>query len=291
MSRAGRPSAKRNVVTPARPGGVPRRRAAFVLAVAVPLVVVVALVATAWTVLRDRSNGVGAAGTKSAQGKVTPLTDEQTGRLSQVLSKNYEGKGATFTVVAPVSAGMTLRLAGEVDWVRHLGHAAVTWEGNPAPGRVVEVYWSEREVLEHLPGLDTALTAAGKRSATWASRAVDTKTYALDRVIELVTKLASQQRDNPTLLQQHAGTGWLCADTLRDTKVDVFAYSAQVRHWVGVDDGRLLRVEADIGGFPQATVVDLLAAGAQTVRGPRTADVVAIDQIKDVYERLNPPPR
>ena len=287
MSRAGRPSAKRNVPAPAPSSRAPRRRFRVVAAAIGMLVAVLLLV----VFVRTRGGNDGASGSRPAARTVTPLTDEQAGRLSQVLSKNYEGKGATFTVAAPVSAGMTLRLAGEVDWVRHLGHAAVTWEGNPALGRVVEVYWSQSEVLEHLPGLDTALTAAGKRAATWTSRPVDTKTYALDRVIELVTKLASQQRDNPTLLQQHVGTGWLRADTLRDAKVDVFAYSAQVRHWVGVDDGRLLRVEADIGGFPQSTVVDLLAAGAQTVRGPRTSDVVAIDQVKDVYERLNPPPR
>ena len=286
MSRTGRPSAKRNVVAQARSGRASGRRRWVVLAAFGMLVAVLLLVFVA-----TRGGSEGASDRKPAAGTVTPLTDEQAGRLSQVLSKNYEGKGARFTVAAPVSAGMTLRLAGEVDWVRHLGHAAVTWEGNPAPGRVVEVYWSESEVLEHLPGLDTALTAAGKRPATWTSRPVDTKANALDRVIELVTKLASQQRDNPTLLQQHAGTGWLRTDTLRATAVDVFAYSAQVRHWVGVDDGRLLRVEADIGGFPQATVVDLLAVGAQTVRGPRTSDVVAIDQVKEVYERLNPAPR
>jgi hypothetical protein len=93
------------------------------------------------------------------------------------------------------------------------------------------------------------------------------------------------------LLQPHAGTGWLRSDTLRDTAVDVFAYSTQVRHWVSVDGGRLLRVEADIGGFSQATVVDLLSPGKQTVRGPKKIDVVPIDQVTDVYERLNPPPR
>jgi hypothetical protein len=240
---------------------------------------------TTWLVTRSDSPHTPAAGT------IRPLTEEQAGRLSQVLSRNYELQGATFTAAAPVQAGMTLRLAGEIDWVKHLGHAAVSWQGNPAPGRVVEVFWSDREVLEQLPGLAAARTAAGEPAANWTARPVDTTTSALDRVLDLVTKLASEQRDNPVLLQQHAGTGWLRADTLRGTKVDVFAYSDQVRHWVSTDDGRLLRVEAQIGGFAQATVVDLITAAPQTVLGPKTADVVPIADVKDVYEQLNPPPR
>ena len=267
---------------------LPGRRSLPIIAtgvVAIALAVSVIAVVAVWLVTRHGGSNAPAAGT------VQPLTDEQAGRLSQVLSKNYELQGATFTAAAPVQAGMTLQLAGEVDWVKHRGHAAVTWVGNPSPGRVVEVFWSESQVLERLPGLAPALTAAGKPAAGWTVRAADTGTYAIDRVLELVTKLASQQRDNPVLLQQHVGTGWLRADTLRGAKVDVFAYSEQVRHWVGVDDGRLLRVEANIGGFPQATVVDLLVTGPQTVLGPKTVDVVPIADVQDVYERLNPPPR
>jgi len=220
-----------------------------------------------------------------------PLTEDQASVLSQVLFKNYDSKGSTFTLAAPVRPGLTLRLAGEVDWVAHVGHAQVTWEGNPAPGRVEEVFWRDTDVVERLPGLADELTKAGKPAGTWMARPPDTKNNGLDRALELVVKLASQQRDNPVLLRQQAGTGWLRKDRTQGRAVDVYAYTDKIRHWVATDDGRLLRLEAEIGGFTQATIVDITSVGEQKILGPKRVDVVPIASANDIYERLNPPPR
>lgn len=219
------------------------------------------------------------------------LGDDDAAVLSQVLSRNYEGKGASFAATLLVRPGTTLTLQGEVDWVGHRGRADVRWDGNDAPGRPVEVAWAGSTVVERLEGLPAALAAAGLPAATWVGRPADTETVILDRVVQFVAKLSATQRDNPVLLQQDGRGAWVAAEKLDGAVVDVYRYGDGTRFWVRADDARLVRVEGDLAGFAGPLVVRVLAAGAQEVRGPRSADVAIIDDVRAVYDRLNPAPR
>ena len=232
-----------------------------------------------------------AACSSGASERTKALGDDDAARLSQVLSRNYDGKGATFVATLPVRAGTTLSLRGEVDWEHHRGRADVTWSGNAAPGRVVEVAWANDTIVERLPGLADALAAAGRPAATWAARPADAPNGILDRAVQVVAKLSAQQRDNPVLLQQDERAGWLRTVTIEGTKLDVYRYGDGLTFWVGVDDGRLHQVEGGLAGFAGPLAVAFPTGGPQDVLGPKSADVVLVDDVRALYDRLNPAPR
>lgn len=233
---------------------------------------------------------VSAACSSSANPRAARLSDDDAARLSQVLARNYDGKGATFTATLTVRAGTTLGLQGEVDWDGHRGRADVTWIGNPAPGRVVETAWSGDTIAERLPTLAQALTDAGRPAANWVGRPADPQNDILDRVVQFVAKLSATQRDNPVLVQQDPRAAWLRAEKLDGAVVDVYRYGDGLTLWVGAD-GRLRRVEGGLAGFAGPLVVRFLAAGEQQVLGPKSIDLVLIDDVRAVYDRLNPAPR
>ncbi len=244
------------------------------------------LAAAAVALLVGCSSGGGADEARAAS-----LSDDDAAVLSQVLSRNYEGKGATFAASLLVRAGTTLTLQGEVDWAGHRGRADVQWAGNDAPGRPVEVAWADSTVAERLTGLAAALTQAGRPAATWVARPADTTNGILDRAVQFVAKLSSTQRDNPVLLQQDAKAAWVRTEKLDGAAVDVYRYGDATTFWVRADDHRLVRVEGTLTGFAGPLVVRVLTAGEQQVLGPKSADVALIDDARAVYDRLNPAPR
>lgn len=244
------------------------------------------LVAAGALALAACSSGGGA---DAARAKA--LGDDDAAVLSQVLSRNYDAKGATFAASLLVRDGMTLTLQGEVDWVGHRGRADVRWEGNDAPGRPVEVAWAGDTVVERLAGLGPALAAEGAPAAVWVGRPADTANGILDRAVQFVAKLSATQRDNPVLLQQGGKGAWVRTEKLDGAPVDVYRYGDATLFWVRVDDRRLVRVEGTLAGFAGPLVVRVLTTGEQAVLGPKTADVALVDDVRAVYDRLNPPPR
>lgn len=244
-----------------------------------------AVLATALTAAACASGG----GADDARAQA--LGDDDAAVLSQVLSRNYEGKGATFAASLLVRPGTTLTLQGEVDWVGHRGRADVRWDGNDAPGRPVEVAWANDTVVERLAGLAPALTQAGRPAAAWVGRQADTTNVVLDRSVQFVAKLSATQRDNPVLLQQDGKGGWLRTEKLDGAAVDVYRYGDATTFWVRADDHALVRVEGALAGFAGPLVVRVLTTGEQQVLGPKAADVALVDDVRDVYDRLNPPPR
>lgn len=245
-----------------------------------------AAVAAVALVLAACSSGGGADAARAEA-----LTDDDASVLSQVLSRNYDGKGATFAASLLVRPGTTLTLQGEVDWVGHRGRADVRWDGNDAPGRPVEVAWADDTIVERLDGLVPALAAAGLPAATWVGRPADTTNGILDRAVQFVAKLSATQRDNPVLLQQDGRGAWVRTEALDGAPVDVYRYGDATRFWVRADDRRLVRVEGTLAGFAGPLVVKVLTTGEQTVLGPKAADVALVDDVRAVYDRLNPAPR
>ena len=109
--------------------------------------------------------------------------------------------------------------------------------------RVTGVFWQDAGLLDRRPQLIALLTTLGHPVTNFVAREPDTVGRDLDRVLGIVTGLASPQRDNPLLIQQTEGSQFLRTGTLREIAVEVLRYGQRNRYWLAVDDGRLLRFE------------------------------------------------
>jgi hypothetical protein len=223
----------------------------------------------------------GCASDESTTRAPAALDAEYAAMLANALFDNYDGEGATFQVAAAGSDGSTLNLTGEVDWKGHVGHALVSAKGTEAG--ISEVFWNESTVLENRPDLNGVLIAAGFPATTFVARSPDPDNRDLDRVIALVAALASEQRDNPLLIQQAAGSAFLRTDTLRGVDVLVLRFGTRNVYWVDSATGELMRFEGNSASGMQPVVIDILTRGSQTITGPAATDVVGIDLVREFY--------
>ncbi len=211
------------------------------------------------------------------------LTDEQAAAMANVLFDNYDAKGATFAAVAASTVTSDrIDLSGEIDWVNHRGHALVQATG-PEMG-VAEVFWQDAGVLERRPQLTALLTSLGRPVTNFVAREPDPVGRDLDRVLALVTGLASQRRDNPLLIQQTEGSQFLRTDTLREIAVQVLRYGQRNQSWLAVDDGRLLRFEGNNETGNRPVVIDIIHRAAREIAGPLTTDVATVEQLGEIYD-------
>lgn len=211
------------------------------------------------------------------------LTDDQAAAMANVLFNDYDAKGATFTAVAASTVtDERIELSGEIDWTTHTGHAVVTAKGTEAG--VTEVFWQGAQVLERSPKFTGLLVTLGRPAAEFVARPGDPAGRPLDRVLAIVTGLASTERDNPLLLRQAPGSRFLRVDSLRGTAAQVLRYGERNVYWLADDDSRLLRFEGNNPTGNQPVIVDITALGPQTVQGPLTDQVVAVESVKDIYE-------
>ena len=208
-----------------------------------------------------------------APGALTPLTPPQAVRLAQALNQNHEAGGATFRVTAKdeVSGG-TITLEGVVDWSRTQGRATVLGHTDER-GPVVEVAWTADAVAELRPDLAAALLSRGESPDTFIVRPVDISRRPLDRLIAIVSGLATAQPDNAQLIIQNPGSGFVRSDTLRGVEVEVLRYGAQSIFWIDPTTGRLLRFEGtnSLGGAP--IIVDVLELGRVPFELPVVTDL------------------
>lgn len=218
---------------------------------------------------------------ESSAPATSALSADQANQLANVLFDNFDGGGGTFQVSTAGSDGGTVNMVGEVDWKGHFGHATVSAKGTEAG--VTEVYWSEETVLEQRPELNQVLVAAGRAPTSYVARTPDPANRDLDRAIAIVAGLASEQRDNPLLIQQTVGSSFVRTDTLRGVAVDVLRYGTRNLYWVDKATGALLRFEGNSESGNQPIVIDILQRGAQTIAGPPATDVVGIDLVRDFY--------
>ncbi len=222
----------------------------------------------------------GCVGGDADQPQSSPLTDEQAGRLANVLFDNLDSKGATFQANARSADGSTINLVGEIDWVDHRGHAGVTASGVEVD--LVEIFWSEAEVLERRPGLNAQLLDSENVDTDFIARPA-AGSRALDRLLAIVTALAGPQRDNPLLIKQEPGSIYLRADELRGRNVDVMRYGEHNVYWIDRQTGFLLRLE-DLGlQNGQPFVIDIISRGPQTIVGPAAAVVVPAAELGTLY--------
>ena len=210
----------------------------------------------------------------------TPLTREQATLMADVLYRNRESGGATFTLSTPLGPeGGTLTLSGEVDWVGHHGHAIVT-TSEPAVDPLSEVWWSLERVFERRPSLDEDLIDLGVAlTASVIERPVDLERRRIDQLIALIVALAAEQPENAELILQTEGSAFLRLDELRGVDVEVLRYGERSIYWVDPTSGRLLRFEGTDGSRTFPIVVDLLETGERDIEPDPSLQVVPFDKI------------
>ena len=226
--------------------------------------------------------GAACGGDTSPSTTERPLSDDEAAMLANVLFDNHDRGGADVTLAVQVGEGASLSLQGEIDWTTHRGHALVSARGVETGVR--EVYWSDDAVLEARDDLSSLLAQAGLPDAPWVAREPDPPGRQLDQTLALLTGLASQQRDNPLLVQQEPGSAFVRTDTLRDTPVVVLRYGTSSVYWLAADDGRMLRFESNNTVGDRPVVVDVLAFREITVDGPPVDQVVDVADIADAYD-------
>jgi hypothetical protein len=230
-----------------------------------------------------------------------PLTLAQAEVLAGVLTKNYDAGGAVFSVTVPYSPQTTYSLSGSIDYTKDTGGPQGT-KGTKGVGQATlritsnsgkdtadsALLWTKNEVIEELPGLTEAVAAKGRPGVKFISRPLTTSSPQ-DVVLNLLLGTASEQRENPALIQQGTEQGdsaFLRTDTLRNTPVDVYRFGKRTTYWVGHDDGILMRLEATLAIAPGVTVIDFLEHKAVSIPGPTTAEVILASDIPDIMKTL-----
>jgi hypothetical protein len=211
-----------------------------------------------------------------------PLTDEEAGQLANVLFDNYRAQGAEFELAMQVAPGATINLQGEIDWSTHRGHARVVGSGTEEG--IQEVYWDDETVLERRDALNALLAQSGQAGVSFVARPVDLATRDLDQALALVTALASQQRDNPLLIQQADGAEFARTDELRGVDAVVLRGGPLTTYWLAADDGRMLRFEGNNSPGTRPVVVDVTAFGPREIAGPPQEQVISVDGIQEIYD-------
>jgi len=212
-----------------------------------------------------------------------PLTLAEADLLAACLFKNYDVGGATFELSATFTiSGDTLALAGSIDWKQHIGSATVTATG--AEAGVTGVFWAEQEVLESRVGLDRVLSDAGFPAGQWVSRRPDPTGRQIDGLLGLVLGLASEQRDNPQLVQQTETALFVRTDTVRDQPVSVMRYDGS-EFWLDAT-GTILRYNATTSDGNRPVTIDFLTLAVQEVSPPQANTVIPYENVSVAYDAL-----
>ncbi|MFJ4103727.1 hypothetical protein [Amycolatopsis japonica] len=192
------------------------------------------------------------------------LSTEEAERLALIRFSNYTAEHARFTASVP-SPGGALRLTGRVDFVDHLGYAAMRTDGRDDSSSAGLVQWN-LSTLAYLANPATE-PVDPPPMGDWQVRPFARSGSELDAALRLLVNLAADRPDNAQLLQQSSAR-WLRKDRVDGVEVDVLegpqqagrapaADGARVRYWVDAD-GRLKRLEARLGEQQELATFELL---------------------------------
>jgi hypothetical protein len=203
-----------------------------------------------------------------------PLTAEEASVLAEVLSRNHEAGGASFSLSARAGfQGGTITLEGDIDWVNHRGAARVF--GGSLPHPVTNVWWSAEIVGERRPSLDQEVLTLlpGVRNPILA-RPPDSSRRRLDQLLAIVTGLVAKTPENSQLILQTEGSAFLREDVLREKPVLVLRYGKRSIFWLNASTKSLMRFEGNDSTSQFPVVIDFLQLGSRTLSLPRDAQVV-----------------
>ncbi len=229
---------------------------------------------------------IASCGSSSEDEQQRPLTGAEASRLAQVGFANLQAGGATFEANSALLGESTesLTLIGEVDWVRHVGRAAVRATGTDAG--LTQVYWDEQTVYERRPQMDVMVRSIGGPAEAWIARPPDLSGRQLDRLIALVAALAVERPENALLIQQEQGSSFLRFDELRGNEVEVLRYGERSLFWLKVSDGALLRFEGNSSTGTGPSIVDIIELRSLIFAMPPAEIVVPVEAVAEFYSQL-----
>lgn len=215
------------------------------------------------------------------------VTADEAARLSDTLFANFNLGGAEFELSARMSDGAEVRMSGTIDWREHSGRATVDVTGTP-DSLVTEVIWGGDVVVERIPRLTDLLASRGRPQAVWFARPPEPEQRHIDSMIEILTALASEQRENAVLIEQEPGTAWLRSDTTSgdELPVDVFSYGGINRYWLSEADVLMLRFEGNNASGTRPVLVDLREHGRKQILVPVDEQVIPVDEVVSSYVEL-----
>ena len=221
----------------------------------------------------------------------TPLTPGQAGEFAAMLFNNYEAGGATFTATVPYGSAATFVLNGDVDWRTHQIRAVLETRftsGQPAQRRDLVVAGG-RLLDGGVLGLTAAMAERGQPAVRWVARPLSADSRVpLDVVLNLILRLASDQRENPLLLRQ-GDTAFLRQEQLGSAAVSVYRFGPRTVYWLERGSGRLVKVALRLEVAKGATEVVLSDHRAVSIALPKAVEVVVSEAIPDVLARLESP--
>jgi len=254
-----------------------------VAAVAVAMMAV-GLLATSGCSDSERSSGVTASdSTTSTTAPGKRITAEQASRLADVLVANHDAGGARVRATIPYGRA-SFDLAGEIDWAKHIGRVTVTPTVDGTPETPFDIAFSPTLTFEEVPGLEQAMAARGRPGIRWVARALDPATSPLHLPLRLIDTAASTQRDNPVLLQSN-GTTFAGTSRVGDVATEIYD-TGRVRVWMGVDDRRTQRIEADLAATDSTATIDFDEFGPRVIDVPSDDEIVAYSEVADLYREL-----
>lgn len=205
----------------------------------------------------------------SSTAEPRPLTTTEAEQLAMVRFTNYSQQTADLTATVPAPGGR-LRLTCRIDFVNHLGYAALETEGRTDRDSAGLVLWNLTTMAFH-PGKAGQVTEAPPADG-WQVRALRTSGSELDAALRLMVNLAADRPDNAQLLAQSSAR-WLRTDSIGAVAATVLEGpqpagqapdsqpgDARLRYWLDVE-GRLLRVEARLGDQQEFAVIDVTGPG------------------------------
>ncbi|MGW0517658.1 hypothetical protein [Crossiella sp. NPDC003009] len=198
-------------------------------------------------------------------GRPRSLSGAEAERLALVRFINYESRTAAVRAAVPSTSGIVV-LDGRIDFVSHLGYAAMRTEGRNDSASAGLLQWSP-EVLAFRAGAGQ-LAVDPVPGNGWQVRPMQRAGNELDTALTLLVDLAADRPDNAELLRQSSAR-WLRADRVGEVAVDVFEgplepgkdANGRLRYWVG-GDGRLHRLEARTGAGETPAMIDLKPGAA-----------------------------
>jgi len=208
--------------------------------------------------------------------------------LADVLVTNHTLGGSAVVATVPYGT-VTFQMAGEIDWVNHVGRLTIRTEpakkGTPVRGPF-DVAFDQKVTFEQVQGLAEALAAQGRAPADWVATALDPGTSPLHVVLQLLQGLSSTQRDNPVLLRQDVTYGGTV--TVRGQKADRFDMGRST-YAIDKASGHLVQVTARLETTHSTATIDLTDQGPRVIPLPAADDIVDLSEVGDLYRQLTRP--
>lgn len=207
-----------------------------------------------------------------------PLTAAERRLLAEVLHRNHQRGGADFVVVASYGEAV-LRLTGEIDFRRGIGHArAETAVPGDGPDDVRTLVFTRRHLwVGDVPGLSEALAGDGAGEAAYLARPLadhdEPAPPLVDVVASVLLRLAARSADDPEAFRA-ADYSWQGQRSIDSRLTTLF----DLRHGtVAVDADDLLRqYTAPVGDGRIQVTVTFTDHGRRQVEIPAAVETALV---------------